>query len=51
MTYDEAIETEFSFDEAEREIERHSLSMLDFVNDTGTSDVYDGQTVLRWLGY
>ena len=37
--------------EAQREIEDHQVSFLDFVNDRGERDEYAAWEVLGWLGY
>ena len=51
MTYEEAIEVTVSKQEARIEIEAHSLSFDDFVNECGDADEYEGSEVLSWLGY
>ncbi len=51
MTYDDAIETEFTTQEAIREIKKHSLDAYDFINEIGQKSVYTGQEILDWLGY
>lgn len=51
MTFEEAIKSIVSKDEAKREIRRHSASWDEFVAECGDHDEYDGLTVLAWLGY
>ncbi len=51
MTYNEAIESQFTYEEVAQEIARHGQLMADFVADCGNSLIYDGSTVLDWLGY
>ena len=48
MTYLEATESEFTYNEVEKEVIRHGLSMDEFVLEVGVSDVYEGQTLVDW---
>lgn len=36
---------------AQQEIAKHSASWSEFLEDCGTSETYDAQAVLAWLGY
>ena len=51
MTYEDAIISEVSFNEARREVEAHGCNMLDFIEEYGQHDIYNGCDVLAWLGY
>lgn len=51
MTYDEAIETTVSRDQARREIALHSCDWDAFIADVGDKATYTGAEVLGWLGY
>ena len=53
MSYEEAIETTVSREEARREIERHDIdgTFADFLSEVGDRAEYSGEEVLAWLGY
>jgi|TARA_R110000824_G_scaffold14354_2_gene61098 hypothetical protein len=50
-SYDEACEARVSRCEAQAELDRHSASFEEFVEDCGDRDEYTGRVVLDWLGY
>lgn len=51
MTYDEAIESTVTKDQALAEIRRHSCSVEEFLLEQGDHPEYLGEDVLGWLGY
>ena len=51
MTYTEAYYVTVSRVEAKREIERHGCNWLEFINEVGDKQEYEGSDVLDWLGY
>ncbi len=51
MTYDEAIQSTVTNQEARREIQLHSASWDEFIAEYGDCAEYAGKTVLAWLGY
>jgi hypothetical protein len=49
--YESAEDTVISKERAKREVEKHSCSWDEFLEDVGERDSYDAQEVLAWLGY
>lgn len=51
MNYQEAIKSEVTRQQAEREIVAHNLEPYDFFEEVGIQETYAGKVVLEWLGY
>lgn len=51
MTYEEAMEAIVSKAAAIAEIRRHHQDPVEFFDDVGERDEYQGSLVLEWLGY
>tara|TARA_R110002167_G_scaffold87625_2_gene236636 strand:+ start:1435 stop:1599 length:165 start_codon:yes stop_codon:yes gene_type:complete len=49
--YEDALEITLTAVQVKREIEKHSLSFNDFINEVGDKESYKGSEVLNWLGY
>ncbi len=49
--YEDACDANLSRKEAIAEIENHSLSIDEFLDEVGDKSVYSGKEVLDWLGY
>ena len=49
--YESAEGITISKERAKKEVEKHSSSWLDFVQDMGENETYEAQAVLAWLGY
>ena len=49
--YESAEDIVISKERARKEVEKHSASWEEFVNENGEQESYDAQFVLRWLGY
>jgi hypothetical protein len=51
MTYDEAIDSTVTQSEAIKEVKAHCVEMVDFFDELGVKDEYQGADVLAFLGY
>lgn len=51
MTYEEAIEATVTKAEALAEIRKHGINPIEFLEEMGDYEEYDGGDVLSWLGY
>ena len=51
MTYEEAISSTVTAEEARREVEAHGHEWAELTADLGEHDEYSGAAILAWLGY
>ena len=51
MNLEEAMDSTVTYDEAVSEIQKHSCSVDEFIQEVGTKPEYKGSQVLHWLGY
>ena len=49
--YDSAEGIKVNYKRAKMEVEKHGVSMIEFIEEFGEHDEYDAQEVLLWLGY
>lgn len=51
MNYEESWPPSVTWDEAKRELEKHSADIADFEEEHGAHPEYQSRLVLGWLGY
>ena len=51
MTYEEAVQSRVSKEEALREVAYHGADWDAFLEEMGDRQEYSGKEVLQWLGY